>query len=92
MREVGDMIDRIGRASTAQASGISHVNTAIVQMDQMSQQNTALVQQAAAAAERLQFQAVILSRTVAGFKLDDLLRPLVPVPPGKPHLRLATRR
>jgi len=93
VREVGDMIDRIGRASAAQASGISHVNTAIVQMDQMSQQNAALVAQAASAAETLQFQAVILSRTVAGFKLDDLppAAPMMPVP-GKPHLRLASRQ
>ena len=93
VREVGDMIDCIGRASAAQASGISHVNTAIVQMDQMSQQNAALVAQAANAAESLQFQAVILSRAVAGFKLDDVpvAAPLMPVP-GKPYLRLASRR
>lgn len=93
VREVGDMIERIGRASAAQASGISHVNTAIVQMDQMSQQNAALVSQAASAAESLQLQAVILSRAVAGFKLDDLpaAAPLTPGP-GKPHLRLASWR
>ncbi|HEY0063060.1 MAG TPA: hypothetical protein VGC21_13140, partial [Telluria sp.] len=75
----------------AQASGISHVNTAIVQMDQVSQKNSALVAQAAAAAETLQFQAVILSRAVAGFKLDEQVA-VAPAVPGKARLRLASKR
>jgi methyl-accepting chemotaxis protein len=85
------MIGRISDASLAQASGLTHVNCAIVQMDQMSQQNSALVEQAAAAAASLQFQALVLSRAVAGFKLDDHAPP-DPFTPGKPHLRLASKR
>ena len=87
VREVGDMIERISRASAVQADGISDVNTAIVQMDQMSQHHSAMVQQAAAAAESLQAQAVMLSRAVAGFKLGEA----VPVA-GKPRLHLASKR
>jgi len=91
VRRVGDMIDRISDASAAQASGISHVNSAIVEMDQMSQQNSVLVEQAAAAAETLQHQAVTLSRAVASFKLDEN-GTVAPCKPGKPHLRLASKR
>jgi methyl-accepting chemotaxis protein len=91
VRRVGDMIDSISDASAAQASGISHVNSAIVEMDQMSQQNSVLVEQAAAAAETLQHQAVTLSRAVASFKLDENAA-VVPCKPGKPHLRLASKR
>ncbi|SHG69476.1 methyl-accepting chemotaxis protein [Massilia sp. CF038] len=90
VREVGDMIDRISHASVAQASGISHVNTAIVQMDQVSQKNAALVAQAATAAQSLQSQAVALSRAVAGFRLDDTVAPVVAG--GRPRLRLASKR
>lgn len=91
VREVGDMIGRISDASVAQASGLTHVNCAIVQMDQMSQHNSALVEQAAAAAASLQFQALVLSRAVAGFKLDEQAPP-DPLTPGKPRLRLASKR
>ncbi|MCC6072128.1 methyl-accepting chemotaxis protein [Massilia sp. GCM10020059] len=85
VRQVGDIIHQISHASAQQADGIVGVNEAIVQMDEMTQQNSALVEQAAAAAESLQDQAHSLSRAVAAFKLDG-------VEPKRAHLRLASKR
>ena len=50
---MNDIIGRISVASTEQADGIAEVNKAVGQMDGMTQQNAALVEQAAAAAESL---------------------------------------
>lgn len=88
VREVGDMVSKIGEASAGQASDISYVNCAIVQMDQMTQQNSAQVAEAAAAAASLQAQANMLSRAVAAFKLDESAAPVA----GKPRLWLAAKR
>ncbi len=71
VRQVGNMISQISDASAEQASGMSHVSCAIVQMDHMTQQNSALVEEAAAAAASLQSQAFSLSQAVAAFKLDE---------------------
>jgi len=92
VQRVEHMIAQISAASARQASGISDVNCAIVQMDHMTQQNSALVEQAAAAAASLQDQAMGLSRAVAGFKLDEPLPPPAPSSGGKPRLRLASKR
>ena len=95
VQQVGDLIEQISRANAAQASGLDEVSEAILEMDQMSQQNAALVTQAAQAAVSLQEQAHRLSRAVSAFKLDENAPPL-PEPPavggGKPKLRLASKR
>ncbi len=70
VREVNEIMSRISLASAEQANGIVEVNQAVMQMDSMTQQNAALVEQAAAAAESLQEQAITLSREVAVFTLD----------------------
>jgi methyl-accepting chemotaxis protein len=66
---VTDIMSEITSASVEQSAGIEQVNTAIVQMDQVTQQNAALVEQAAAAAESMQEQAAKLSEVVSVFKL-----------------------
>jgi methyl-accepting chemotaxis protein len=71
VRQVNDIIARISAASAEQAQGIAEVNQAVGQMDDMTQQNAALVEQAAAAAASLQDQAVNLSQAVSVFKLAD---------------------
>ncbi|MBA5688766.1 methyl-accepting chemotaxis protein [Rugamonas apoptosis] len=81
VRQVGDIISQISQASAEQAAGLQDVNHAMVQMDQVTQQNMALVEQAAAAACSLQQQAVSLSQAVTLFKLDD--------PPARPELAVA---
>jgi methyl-accepting chemotaxis protein len=52
--------------------GIDQVNQAIAQMDQVTQQNAALVEEAAAAAESMQDQAARLAQVAAGFQLDHV--------------------
>jgi methyl-accepting chemotaxis protein len=67
---VTDIMGEITAASQEQSLGIEQVNTAIAQMDQVTQQNAALVEQAAAAAEAMQEQAARLGEVVGVFKLD----------------------
>jgi uncharacterized phage infection (PIP) family protein YhgE len=70
VRQVNDIIERISVASTEQADGIAEVNRAVGQMDDMTQQNAALVEEAAAAAESLHEQTVNLARAVSVFKIE----------------------
>ncbi|WP_272492111.1 methyl-accepting chemotaxis protein [Massilia phyllostachyos] len=69
VRRVTDIMGEISSASLEQSSGIEQINTAVVQMDQVTQQNASLVEEAAAAAESLQEQAARLAGLVAVFKL-----------------------
>jgi methyl-accepting chemotaxis protein len=66
---VTDIMGEISAASSQQTQGIEHVGIAITQMDSVTQQNAALVEQATAAASALAGQADELKRTVAVFKL-----------------------
>ena len=70
VQRVSDIIGEITAASTEQSGGIAEVNTAVNQLDQMTQQNAALVEQSAAAAESLRDQAERLAQAVAVFKLS----------------------
>jgi methyl-accepting chemotaxis protein len=70
VRKVADVIGEITAASGEQSSGISEINGAIGNLDQMTQQNAALVEQSAAAAESLRDQADQLARAVAVFKTN----------------------
>jgi methyl-accepting chemotaxis protein len=70
VREVEDIVGRIGSASMGQSARLEDVNQAIVRMDQVTRQNTTLVEEAAWAARTLQMQALALSRTMAGFRLE----------------------
>jgi len=69
VKRVTDIMSEITAASQEQSGGIEQVNTAITQMDQVTQQNAALVEEAAAAAEAMQEQAQALAQAVAVFKL-----------------------
>lgn len=73
-RQVSVLISDITRASAEEAQGISEVNAAVVQLDQMTQQNAALVEQSAAAADSLREQAQRLSEVVAVFVLGGAAR------------------
>ncbi|WP_343728571.1 methyl-accepting chemotaxis protein [Duganella sp.] len=70
VQQVNDIIAGISSASAEQAQGIAEVNQAVGQMDDVTQQNAALVEQAAAAAASLQAQAGQLSQAVSVFKLE----------------------
>ena len=69
VQRVTDIIGEITAASSEQSEGIGQVNTAVTQLDQMTQQNAALVEESAAAAESLKDQAQRLAEVVAVFKL-----------------------
>ena len=71
VKQVADIMSEIAAASVEQSSGISQVNLAINEMDNATQQNAALVEQAAAAAQAMQEQAANLHRVVGSFKLDS---------------------
>ncbi len=71
IRGVTVIMSEIRAASVEQTSGIEQVNQAIGQMDEVTQQNAALVEQAAAAAESLEEQAQNLSVTVGRFTVDN---------------------
>jgi methyl-accepting chemotaxis protein len=71
IRRVTDIMSEISAASIEQSSGIEQVNLAVSQMDENTQKNAALVEEAAAAAESLEEQASNLRDAVAIFKLDQ---------------------
>ncbi|WP_338641334.1 methyl-accepting chemotaxis protein [Burkholderia pyrrocinia] len=69
IERVSVIVSEIAGASQEQSRGIELINIAIAQMDQMTQQNSALVEQAAAAAQSLENQAANLKNAVSAFKL-----------------------
>jgi len=71
VRRVTDIMAEISHASEEQRAGISQVHEAVTQMDQVTQQNAALVEEAAAAAQALQDQAHELEEVVKIFKLGS---------------------
>ena len=71
VRRVTDIMGEIANASQEQSAGIEQVNLSIIEMDSMTQQNAALVEESAAAAQSLQDQASELSRVVSIFKLVE---------------------
>ena len=93
VRRVTDIMAEITSASNEQEAGIEQINQAITEMDAVTQQNAALVEEAAAASEALQDQAGILAEAVSVFKLDgtQALAPAAPAsrPAPKPAPRPA---
>jgi len=71
VRKVTTIVADISLASQEQSTGFAEVGSAVTLMDQATQQNAALVEEATAAAQSLQHQSVALAEAVAGFKLDN---------------------
>jgi methyl-accepting chemotaxis protein len=71
IQRVNDIMSEIAAASAEQATGIDEVSKAVMQMDEMTQQNAALVEEAAAAAESMRTQASDLNTRVGSFKLNE---------------------
>jgi methyl-accepting chemotaxis protein len=82
VKRVTDIMGEITAASAEQGEGIEQVNTAVSQMDQVTQQNAALVEEAAAAAESMAQQAQELSKTVSVFRLPAASRSTQRTAPG----------
>jgi methyl-accepting chemotaxis protein len=90
-KKVGDIISDIASASVEQTSGIEQVNKAVTQMDEMTQQNAALVEEAAAASESLDEQGKSLQQMMSFFKTGSQAaapaaakRPAAPKPASRP--------
>ena len=73
IQRVSDIIAEVSAASTEQSAGVAQVGEAITQMDQVTQQNAALVEESAAAANSLSHQATDLLQSVSVFKLQAVL-------------------
>jgi methyl-accepting chemotaxis protein len=92
VKKVSDIVAEITSAGKEQEVGIEQINQAITEMDAVTQQNAALVEQAAAASASMQEQAENLSRVVSVFKLDQhaatasvaAAPPARPAPPPRP--------
>ncbi len=83
IQQVNTIVAEISSASQEQSTGIAEVGSAVTQMDQSTQQNAALVEQASAAAQSLQQQANLLAQIVAGFQLPE------PTGQARPYAALA---
>src|SRR5471032_3115985 len=87
VKQVADIMAEITSASQEQSMGIEQVNEAITQMDEMTQQNAALVEEAAAAAQSMLDEAGVLTQSVSIFKLihePEARRPAPPPRAAKP--------
>ena len=97
IRRVTDLMGEISAASNEQSLGVSQVGEAVTQMDQVTQQNAALVEEMAAAASSLKSQAQELVQVVAVFKLAGNasrqgIRAMARVPPAAPRATAAPMR
>ncbi len=79
VQRVTDIIGEISAGTSEQSGRIGTVNQAVVELDQMTQQNAALVEESAAAAESLREQASRLAQVVSAFRLGGALMESVPV-------------
>ena len=86
---VSAVVGAISEASSEQRTGIAHVSTAIVEMDAVTQQNAALVEEAAAAAGSLRDQAAALAEMVSSFRLAAATATTTPKATAAPARRLA---
>ncbi|WP_317205362.1 methyl-accepting chemotaxis protein [Janthinobacterium sp.] len=78
VKHVTDIVAEISSASQEQSSGIDQINHAIVEMDTMTQQNSALVEQASAAAQAMNDQAAGLAQIVSVFKVNGMAHAAAP--------------
>ena len=70
IKEVADLVSDIAGASIEQSSGVEEVNRALTQMDEVTQQNSALVEENAATAKTLEHQAKTMDERVSFFRID----------------------
>ncbi|MDX8122938.1 methyl-accepting chemotaxis protein [Janthinobacterium sp. GMG2] len=85
VQRVADLMGEIASASQEQSQGIAQVNATVTQMDDATQQNAALVEEAAAAAQSLQDQAGRLAQVVSVFKLEESGHAAQPQPRQPAH-------
>ncbi len=94
-KSVAEIVADIANASTEQAGGIAQVNKALTQMDEVTHQNSALVEENAATAKTLEHQAKAMDERVAFFKLDgraDSVEEARPTSSGEQRPAVARKR
>jgi methyl-accepting chemotaxis protein len=96
VQRVSDIIAEIAAAAQEQSEGIEQVNKAVMQLDEVTQQNAALVEEAAAASESMDEQARGMAELVGFFRIEDGAEDVMPMarPPRRqaPQAPMATRR
>jgi methyl-accepting chemotaxis protein len=95
IKQVADIVAEIAAASHEQSTGIDQINKALTQMDEVTQQNSALVEENAASAKTLEHQSETMNAKVAFFKLDEHAVSHVakaPAPAPAPVKRVAAKR
>ncbi len=80
IKKVADIVTNIAAASAEQTTGIDQVNKALAQMDEVTQQNSALVEENAATAKTLERQSQEMNERVSRFKLDGDAGPVAAAP------------
>jgi methyl-accepting chemotaxis protein len=91
VKRVTDIMGEITAASQEQSAGIAQVNQAIIEMDSVTQQNAALVEEAASAAQSLQDQAADVASVVSVFKLDPAYHATKAAPAQTLHVAEVTK-
>jgi methyl-accepting chemotaxis protein len=87
IKSVADIVADIAMASNEQATGIDQVNKALTQMDEVTQQNSALVEENAATAKTLEQQSAAMSERVSFFRIDQGLQRATREAAAKPAVR-----
>jgi len=80
IKKVSDIVADIATASAEQSTGIDQVNRALTQVDEATQQNSALVEENAATAKTLEHQARVMNERVGMFRLAERAQAAVPAP------------
>jgi methyl-accepting chemotaxis protein len=91
IKSVADLVSDIAGASLEQSSGVDEVNRALTQMDEVTQQNSALVEENAATAKTLEHQAKTMDERVSFFRIDTV-GAAAPVPEAAPAPRRSAPR
>jgi methyl-accepting chemotaxis protein len=92
IKQVADIVAEIASASGEQSTGIDQINKALNQMDEVTQQNSALVEENAASAKTLEHQSETMNEKVAFFRLDESATShAVKAPAPAPVTRLAAK-
>ncbi len=77
---VTDVLEEINAATSEQSDGIKQVNIAVAELDRMTQENAAMVEESTTAAEQLKEQADRLTGTISSFKLSNAASPALQAP------------
>ena len=88
--QINGVVTEIAASAEEQSTGLQQVNTAVNQMDQVTQQNAAMVEEATAASHALTSEADTLARLISRFELGDKAQPQAAAPQHRPVAQMRT--